>query len=100
MINERVHIEGEENLIECSELKGSEIVLAACDSKKFTGDVLAEFTVAKNATVYVAFDVRVDPTPAWIGTWEKTNMQTVSSNDVTFNVYKKEFSAGEKVQVE
>lgn len=28
MINERVHIEGEENLIECSELKGTEIAAA------------------------------------------------------------------------
>lgn len=45
MINERVHIEGEENLIECSELKGSEIAavlrqkeaLTAAFDKTFSG---------------------------------------------------------------
>ena len=45
MINERVHIEGEENLIECSELKGTEIAavlrkkeaLTAAFDKTFSG---------------------------------------------------------------
>ncbi len=45
MINERVHIEGEENLIECSELKGTEIAavlrqkeaLTAAFDKSFSG---------------------------------------------------------------
>ena len=78
-------------------LEGSERIMTACDSKNYSGDSLVTFTAAEDIEVYAAFDIRVDPIPLWLGTWDKTDMQITSSNDVTFSVYKMNYSANDKV---
>lgn len=79
-----------------SELDGSEYILTACDSKYCETD-LAEFTAGKDITVSIVMDNRVDPLPSWMSEWSKTSMTAASSNDVTFDIYQKEFSAGDVV---
>ena len=80
-------------------LKGKEAILTACNSKNTFAD-LAEFTVGENCDLYVLLDTRVEDagnTPAWLGSYTKTDMTAASSNDVKFSVYTKSFGAGEKV---
>ncbi|MCR5707945.1 MAG: cellulose 1,4-beta-cellobiosidase [Ruminococcus sp.] len=80
-------------------LKGKEAILTACNSKNTFAD-LAEFTVSENCDLYVLLDTRVEDagnTPAWLGSYTKTDMTAASSNDVKFSVYTKSFEAGEKV---
>jgi len=83
------------------ELIGSEAILTACDSKNASGD-LGYFSAAKNMTVYVLLDTRVeenDSVPAWLDGWTKTSMTAQSSNDVTFNVYEKDVKSGDSVNL-
>jgi hypothetical protein len=78
------------------ELEGAEILLTSCDAKGVTGDAVT-FTAGDNMTLYVGFDSRVEAEPAWLGDFVRQEGQFTSSNDVTFNVYKKDVAAGEKV---
>lgn len=78
------------------ELIGAEAIVTACDSKYCESD-LAEFTAGADITVYAAFDTRVEPLPAWVADWEKTNLSFTSTNDVIFTLYKKDFSKSEKI---
>ncbi len=77
-------------------LEGAEGILTPCDAKFITED-LAAFKTAKDATVYIAMDNRVDPLPAWLGEWTKTDMTVDNDNEVTFDLYAKDVKAGETV---
>ena len=79
-----------------AELEGAEYIKTACDSKNYT-DTLGAFTAGADITVYIAMDTRVNPVPDWLGEWEKTSMSFASSNDVTFELYKKSVREGESV---
>ena len=80
-----------ENLI------GAEAIRTACDSKMFTSD-LGTFTAGADITAYVAVDSRVVPVlPEWLGDWEKTDDIMTATSDLTFELYKKNFNAGETV---
>lgn len=77
-------------------LNGAERIVTACDSKNAADD-LAAFTAAADITVYAVFDVRVTTLPAWLSDYTKTGLQAQSSNDVTYDVYAKDYAAGERV---
>ncbi len=77
-------------------LEGAEGILTPCDAKFITED-LAVFKTAKDATVYIVMDNRVDPLPAWLGDWTKTDMTVDNDNEVTFDLYAKDVKAGETV---
>ena len=77
-------------------LKGAEYIRTACDSKLFTSD-LAEFKTGSAVTVYVAADSRVNGGLEWLKTWTKTGGSIKTSNDVTLELFKKSFAAGETV---
>ncbi len=79
-----------------SELEGAEYIKTACDSKNYTG-TLGTFTAGADIEVYVAIDARVTPVPEWLSQWEKTSISFVSSNDVTFELYKNNVKKGEIV---
>ena len=78
------------------EISGAEGILTACGSKNYNGN-MAEFTAGEDITVHIALDTRIDPAPDWLSGWALTNMTCASSNDVTFNIYSKNFSKDEKV---
>ena len=78
------------------QLTGGEILLTACDAKTSTGDT-ASFTAGKNIDLYVALDNRVENLPEWLGSYEKTPLTALTSNNVTFDLYKKSFSQGENI---
>ena len=82
-----------------SVLNGAEAVKTACDSKNSTGD-LGQFTAGADIDVYILLDQRVeaaDKIPDWIKSWQKTGLTAESSNEVTFDLYKKTFRSGETV---
>lgn len=79
-----------------SQFAGAEMIQTACDSKNSTSD-LAEFTAAKDMTVFIALDNRVEKVPDWMSGFEKTTMTAQTSNDVTFDIYSKEVKANETV---
>ena len=78
------------------EIKGGETLLTSCDAKTSTGDT-ASFTALDDIDLYVGLDSRVENTPEWLSDYQKTSLTAVSSNDVTFVLYKKSFAKGEKV---
>lgn len=76
--------------------KGAEFIQTNCDGK-FAEGKQAEFTAAKNMTVYAAIDERVENTPEWLTDWQKTSIRMATSNDVTFVVYSRCVRKGETV---
>ena len=78
-------------------LNGAEQILTACDSKNYTGDTAGTAIADKDITVSVAVDSRVENTPAFLTGWTKTALTAKSSNDVTFDIYQQNFSAGDKI---
>ena len=78
------------------EIEGAEYIKTACDSKNYT-DTLGTFTAGADIDIYIAMDARVSPIPDWLSQWKKTSLSFVSSNDVTFELYKKSFKEGENV---
>ncbi|MGN1223895.1 MAG: carbohydrate-binding protein [Ruminococcus sp.] len=79
-----------------SEIEGAEYIKTACDSKNYT-DTLGTFTAGADIDIYIAMDARVSPIPDWLSQWKKTSLSFASSNDVTFELYKKSFKEGENV---
>ncbi len=74
-----------------------ETIRTAGDSKLYTDD-LAEFTAGDDITVYVAVDTRVlENMPQWLSSWTYAGTALTSSNDVTFELYKLNVSAGSVV---
>ena len=78
-------------------LDGAEWIQTACDSKKFAGEEAA-FMAGADISAFIALDTRIT-VPAWLGTWEKTADTLTDDGDpqVTYQLYKKDFSAGETV---
>lgn len=77
-------------------LDGAEYIRTACDSKTSTG-TLAQFTAGENMTVYAAFDSRVENAPAWLSTWEKTDLTAENNKGVTYVIYSLNVSSGDTV---
>ena len=77
-------------------LTGAERIVTACDSKNAADD-LAVFRAGADITVYILLDQRNTSAPAWLSDYTLTGETAGSSNDVTFNVYAKDFAAGETV---
>lgn len=77
-------------------LTGAEMIQTNCDGKFVDGNQ-AEFTAAKNMTVYAAVDVRVENIPDWLSDWQKTAISLTTSNDLTFAVYSRCVRQGEKI---
>ncbi len=80
------------------ELIGAEFIKTACDSKAVEAtSLVGMFDAAKDCTVYVVIDSRVETAPSWLSGYTLTDMTVVSSNDVTFNVYALDVAAGDSV---
>jgi len=78
------------------EISGAEGISTACGSKNYAGD-MAAFSAGSDITVYIALDSRISPPPSWLELWTKTSMTCSSTNDVTFEIYSKDFSKDENV---
>ena len=79
-------------------LNGAEWIQTACDSKKY-GDTEAQFTAGADISAYIALDTRITDIPAWLGDWTKTAGTLTDDGNpaVTYQLYKKDFAAGETV---
>ncbi len=78
-------------------LLGAEQILTACDSKNYLTGTAGTLEAADDITVSVAVDARTEKTPEFLTDWTKTELTAVSSNDVTFVIYQKNFSKGDMV---
>ncbi|GEM_PF-1483485 len=78
---------------------GGAWIRTANDSRVFTGAVVARFTVAQAATVYVAHRDDIAPKPAWLQGWTDTGMNLVDSEPRTYSLYRKDFAAGATVDL-
>ena len=76
---------------------GAEHILTACNSKNTDSD-LAVLTAAKDITVYVALDRRVETPPSWLGSFTRLR-EVVEINDSEeirpFEVYATDVNAGD-----
>ncbi|SDA26480.1 pectate lyase, PelA/Pel-15E family [Ruminococcus sp. YE71] len=77
-------------------LNNAEVVKTACESKLYTSD-LAEFTAAKDITVYTAVDTRVSANLSWLSSWTAVGTSLTVSNGVELALYKKDVKSGTKV---
>ncbi len=78
-------------------LDGAEAIKTACDSKMITTD-LGKFTAGADITVYAAFDSRVTAElPAWLSGWTKTDDIITTSNELTLELYKKNYKSGDEI---
>lgn len=77
-------------------LLGSEWIRTACDSKMYASDE-ASFIAKSDITVYVGLDTRTTSIPTWLNGWTNTGETAASDNSVTYNLYKKDFSANSAV---
>ncbi len=80
---------------------GYDWIRTANDSKAYTGTTLTTFKVNAAATVYLAFDDRVNPKPSWLGSWSDTgdNIIDNGSPTVTYSVFSKNFALGDIVSL-
>lgn len=78
------------------ELAGAEVLKTSCDAKTSTGTT-ATLEAAEAITLYIAVDTRVENTPSWLADYTKTDLIFLSSNDVTFVIYKADFKQGDKI---
>lgn len=82
------------------ELNGAEYLRTACSSKNTDAD-LAEFKAGADLMVYVLADTRLEANglPAWLSGWTRTDLTAETDNGVTFRAYRKQYAAGETVQL-
>lgn len=79
-------------------LIGSEYIRTACDSKLLTSKE-ASFTASSDITCYIGLDTRLTTIPSWLSDWTNTGNTFDNDGSVTFNVYKKDFSANSVVEL-
>jgi hypothetical protein len=73
---------------------GAEWIRPANDSKAFRGNPLLTFALSAQAEVDVAMDKRAGK-PSWLdATWEDRGVTLTSSNNVTYELFRKTFPAG------
>ena len=73
---------------------GAEWIRPANDSKSATGDPLMTFTLSAEAEVNVGLDTR-STKPGWLdGSWQDRGTFLISSNNVTYRLYRRTFPAG------
>lgn len=77
-------------------LLGADQVVTACDGKTCAGDQ-AVLTLAQNAAVFVAVDIRVTQMPAFLEGFVDTGASVYNSSGVEYTLWSKRFSAGDRV---
>ncbi len=75
-------------------LEGAIQILTANDDKSSTGDQFISFELRGNATIYVAYDMRIEKVPSWLSGWKVTGDQIVNSRSGVYWVYSKDVKSG------
>jgi hypothetical protein len=80
---------------------GLEWIRTANDSKVYSGNPVATFTVNPDATVLVAYDDRITTKPGWFTGWTDTGQNIVNSEPVpvTFSVFSRSYNSGQTVSL-
>ena len=83
-------------------VRGCDWVMADNASLAFGGEVLIEFTLTDQATVYVAHDEKIAKRPAWLSDWKDTGEPLQGGylgNERSFRLYEKAFPKGAPVKL-
>ncbi len=75
-------------------LDGAELVKTNNSDKYISNDIYLTLELAKEATIYIAYDSRAGSIPAWLYDWQKTG-DSIGTSDALFNLLKKNFQAGQ-----
>jgi len=78
---------------------GAEQILTACDSKNYLTGTAGTFTASEDLTVWIAVDARVENTPEFLADYTKTDLTAISSNDVNFVIYQKDFQKDDVISL-
>jgi hypothetical protein len=73
---------------------GKTYIRTANDDKQSSGSSFLSFHVNQACTIYVGHDTRVSPLPSWLTSWTNTGTSLTASDNVTYTMYSKDFSAG------
>ena len=83
-------------------VRGGDWIMADNASLAFAGEVLIEFTLTNQATVYVAHDERLVKRPDWLCDWKDTGESLLGGylgNERSFRLFDKEFPKGARVKL-
>jgi len=83
-------------------VRGCDWIMADNASPAHTGEVLLEFTVTDQATVYVAHDEKLAKKPDWLADWKDTGESLQGGflgNERSFRLYEKPFPQGATVKL-
>lgn len=72
-------------------------VLTENDDKLSANSNHLNFEINNDATVYIAYDKNIKTLPGWLKNWKITGEQLVDSRDNVFNLYKKDYKAGQVI---
>jgi fibronectin type 3 domain-containing protein len=75
-------------------LDGAAMVRTANDDKAEAGEAFLSFELKGSATVYVAFDKKIETLPSWLSGWKPTGDQVVDSRSNAFVLYGKGSAGG------
>jgi len=80
-------------------LIGSEWIRTANDSKNWTSDTLAIFTIEEDAHIFIAHRDDIPTKPAWLTGWTDTGDNIINDEKTPriYSLYKKDFPAGSQV---
>lgn len=81
------------------ELAGADWIQTAYGSKAFTGGVIATFTLAHDAAIYIAHAKTITVKPAWLKAFAKTNYTLVNAHNDKFEVYSRKYRRGDTVKL-
>src|SRR3989344_2368661 len=77
-------------------LQNEEFIKTNNVDKNATSVNFLTFTLSEEAYVYIAYDSRATNLPGWMSNYIKTT-ETIKTTDITFNIYKSAYPAGEVV---
>jgi hypothetical protein len=77
-------------------MENAELILTPCDAKNASKEQ-AKITAKQDVTLSIGLDTRVEKVPTWLGEFERFRTAIITSNDVTFGVFRKSLKAGESV---
>lgn len=78
------------------DFSGSTLIATSNDDDRFDGDSFLSFKLSKAARVFVLYDTRASGEPSWFSNFVREG-DTVRSNDADYDVYYKDYAAGEVV---
>jgi len=92
-VGELMYIDRSYTFTNVASLAGETYIKTANDDKYLTNEVRVVFNTNQDCTVYVAFDDRISPDPAWLSDFTDTG-ENISTGGDPYSLFAKDFDAG------